>query len=144
MPGVAAARRAVTFDVWYTLVYLRPSEEEAYVDSLSEAASDLLLGWPAGPKGRPAPSRAQARKAFHREFVHAARLSRRGISRTPAQQIQAVARRFDRRPRPEEYVGRVEELVGRLPLRAAPGARAALRRLRAAGYRVGVVSNTVG
>ena len=144
MPGVAAARRAVTFDVWYTLVYLRPSEEEAYVDSLSEAASDLLLGWPAGPKGRSAPSRAQARKAFHREFVHAARLSRRGISRTPAQQIQAVARRFDRRPRPEEYVGRVEELVGRLPLRPAPGARAALRRLRAAGYRVGVVSNTVG
>ncbi len=144
MGRTPTAPRAVTFDVWYTLVYLAPEEEEGYVTSLVDAAGDLLRSWPAGPRGRPAPSLAVARRAFRREFEQAAWLSRRGVTCTPAQQIQAVADRLDRRARPDEYVRRIEELVDRLPLRAAPGAGVALRRVRAAGYRVGVVSNTVG
>lgn len=144
MVRTATTRRAVTFDVWYTLVYLRPEEEEAYVASLLDAASEVVIDGRAGPKGRPAPPRAAVRRAFLAEFERAAALSRAGTTRTPAQQVRAVASRFDRRIRPEEYVRRVEELVERLPLRAAPGARNALVGLRRAGYRVGVVSNTVG
>jgi len=144
MAGGAPERRAVTFDVWYTLVYLQPAEEEAYVASLIEAASEVLVNGTAGPRGRPAPTRAVARRVFRTEFERAAARSRRGISWTPGQQVRAAAERLDRRVRPVEYVRRVEELVERLPLRRAVGARPVLRALRASGYRLGVVSNTVG
>jgi putative hydrolase of the HAD superfamily len=142
--GTTPKPRAVTFDVWYTLVYLEPDEEEAYVADLVQAAAELLVGWPPGPKGRPAPSLAKARSVFRRQFESAASLSRQGISRTPAEQIRRAADRLDRRSRPNEYVRRVEELVERAPLRRAANAAGVLDQLQRAGYRIGIVSNTVG
>lgn len=136
--------RAVTFDLWYTLLGLEPAEEEAYIDSVHSAACDLLVSWPADERGRPAPSRERARSEFRREFLRASALSAEGRSWGPTAQIRSVARRLGRAPAPETYLHRLAEIVSKLPLRPAVGAAETLKTLRGAGYRIGVVSNTVG
>ena len=88
--------RAVTFDLWYTLVGLRPAEEEAYVDDLLATAAELLRAWPAARSGAPVPSTEHAREVFREEFLRGAALSRRGRSYGATDQIRAAARRLGR------------------------------------------------
>ena len=83
MGRTPTAPRAVTFDVWYTLVYLAPEEEEGYVTSLVDAAGDSaaeLAGRTSrppgteprrGPPGVPARVRAGGVAVPPRGHVHA-------------------------------------------------------------------------
>jgi HAD superfamily hydrolase (TIGR01509 family) len=135
--------RAVTFDLWHTLVYLRPPEEEAYMRRQVEIAVDALEASPLEP-GAPSRDPASLRRAFEREYAGAVAASERGRSVTPAEQFRRAAKATGRRPRVRAYLDELERTVHGVRFRVAPGARSVLRTLRGEGYRLGVISNTVG
>jgi HAD superfamily hydrolase (TIGR01549 family) len=84
------------------------------------------------------------RTLFEREFSAAVTEADAGRSVTPGTQLTRAARAAGRIARPEVYIDALERLVGGTPFRTAPEAIAVLGELRASGYAVGVISNTVG
>jgi FMN phosphatase YigB (HAD superfamily) len=135
--------RAVTFDLWHTLVYLGPRAEEQYMVRQVDLAVDVLqrseLRRGAIPSGEKA-----LRSAVERERAVAVAAAERGAVVSVADQFLRAARASGRLGRPERYLEALRREVGRTPFRRAPGALAALRALREDGYRVAVISNTVG
>lgn len=132
----------MTFDLWHTLVYLGPDEEERYMERQLQLATELLSASP-GPTGRP-PSTDPARAAFQLERSAAIAASTRGESRSVRTQFERAAHRLDSRADALEYLDRLRGELLRTPFRPAPGALELLSRLRSSGFRIGVVSNTIG
>ena len=134
---------AVTFDLWHTLVYLSPDAESAYMSRLTDAAVRVLEASPVEP-GRTAASPSELRESFERESLRAVNEAHAGRTVTPEQQLVAAARAAGRAPDPEQYVRSIEALLAGTDFRVEPSAREVLREVRELGYRVGLVSNTVG
>ncbi len=134
---------AVTFDLWYTLLYLTPGEGESYYRSQLEAAVATLEESERIPDG-PTLAHDPMASVFAQVLESAVASAHKGLSVTPAQQIQSAGVAVGRRPRPERYLQRLGDLVASQPFRLAPGCREMLRGLREDGYRIGIVSNTVG
>lgn len=135
---------AVTFDLWYTLLSLAPHDATRYIQGQEDLAVELLDSWPerASPS---TPARPQGtRTAFRAEYRAAALASHYGISVSSATQIQHAASRSGKVPTPDEYVAALHRLVDEAEFRLTDGASEVLEELRDDGYRVGVVSNTVG
>ena len=131
--------RAVTFDLWHTLLYLDPEAEDAYASAQVAIGARALevAGGPASPGGSWA-------DRFEAELFEAIRASGEGRSVPPADQIRRAGAAVGRTVDVPAYLAELAALVGRTPFRVAPGAVEALRAVRSAGYRVGVISNTVG
>jgi len=89
-------------------------------------------------------SEEKLRAAFERSYTAAVEASVRGRSVTPREQIVRAAEATGRRVDPADYLEGLREEIRSTPFRRAPGALSLLRRLRAEGYRVAVISNTVG
>lgn len=136
--------RAVTLDLWYTLLHLEPPEEERYMHEQEERAARLIESWPALPIPAGAPAPLDPRTAFRTEFRAAALASWEGRSVAPTTQIARAAALAGHEARPEEFAASLGELVEGMEFRSAPGAVELLRELRGRGYRLGLVSNTVG
>lgn len=134
---------AVTFDVWHTLLYLAPDEEEAYYRTQVELAVEALKSAAARP-GAAVRSDLELAAAFEAELSEAVAESGRGRTVTPRDQILRAGVRVGREPAPEPYLERLAAAVERQPFKAAPGAVELLARLRTDGFRRGVVGNTVG
>ena len=134
---------AVTLDLWHTLVYLDPEDEEAYMERQIETAVSVLSAAPPRREGAER-SADELRRIFEEEYAAAVTASQQGRSVTPATQIERAGARAGRVVRPSDYLDGLRELVARTPFRLGPGAVEAVRALRAAGHRVAVISNTVG
>jgi HAD superfamily hydrolase (TIGR01549 family) len=135
---------AVTFDLWYTLLALSPHDGARYLKEQEDRAVDLLDSWPDDPSPRTAVPLVSPRMAFRVEFETASISSRLGLSIPTATQIQIAAQRCGKAAAPAEYLASVTELVEGMEFRVSDGAPEALAELRENGYRIGVVSNTVG
>jgi len=134
---------AVTLDLWHTLVYLTPPDEEAYMNAQLDLASEVLEEGPPLP-GVAVLSRPELRATFEKVYAEAVAAAQRGVSMTPSQQLALAAQRAGRAARPERYVEHLFGLVARTGFREAPGALASVRALRERGWRTAVISNTVG
>lgn len=134
---------AVTIDLWHTLIYLKPDAEETYMAEQIAIGSRVLREARRLPGGREF-SDEELGKAFERRYAAAVMASTRGRTVTPAEQIIEAARETRRDVDPRDYLRGLEELVERTPFHRAPGALGLLRELRGRGYRLGVISNTVG
>jgi len=134
---------AVTFDLWHTLIYLPPEAEETYMARQLAIGEKVLRQAPQDPAG-PRRADGQLRSAFERSYAAAVTASVRGRSVTPAEQIARAARASGRVVDPDNYLEGLRSEVRRTPFLRAPGALPLLRGLRADGYRVAVISNTVG
>ena len=133
--------RAITFDLWHTLLYLEPREEEAYMRQQWELGVRALL-----PRRTPV-SRAihgTFRKAFRVAYAEAVENAGEGISVSPSEQVRRAAKRLGVRGRPSEYVKGLSQLVATSPFRRTDGALEVLEELHKLGFRIGVISNTVG
>ncbi len=137
------AARAVTFDLWHTLVYLPPEEEAAYMARLADAAVDVLDAAPVVP-GRFRAGREELRAQFDAESERAVRAAHEGRSVTPEAQIAAAGQSAGRTPAPGAYTAAIARLLAGTTFRVEPSAVEVLRTLRGRGYRIGLVSNTVG
>ncbi len=135
--------RAVTFDLWHTLVYLPPEEETTYMSRLTEAAVDVLDATPVA-RGHAPVGRRELRARFEEESARAVRAAHQGRSISPESQIAAAGRATGRRPRPGAYSAAIAGLLEATSFRVEPSAVRVLHALRERGYRVGLVSNTVG
>jgi FMN phosphatase YigB (HAD superfamily) len=142
-PRERVGYRAVSFDVWHTLIYLTPAEEEAYFQRQLELGTEALLALEPLP-GKVAPDRVSAAAAFEREFRTACAASAEGRSVPPAAQLRSAAERVGCRSSPDRYLDALDREVARQPFKAAPGARAAIDALRGDGFRVALLGNTVG
>jgi HAD superfamily hydrolase (TIGR01549 family) len=134
---------AVTLDLWHTLIYLEPEAEEAYMEAQVAIAQRVLAESPPLP-GVPPLADGELARAFEIVYAEAVRQSSLGRTMTPAQQIAEAGRVTGRRPQAERYIEGLAAEVGSLPFEAAPGALEFLGHLRDDGYRVGIISNTVG
>ncbi len=134
---------AVTLDLWHTLVYLPPDEEETYMRGQIELATEVLRRSPPVP-GAPERPVAELRAAFERAYQEAVDASAEGRTVTPADQLRLAAERTGRAADPADYVAGLRNVVKGIRFRRAPGVREFLDGLRADGYRVAVISNTVG
>ena len=136
-----AVPRAVTWDLWHTLIYLDPEDEERYVRTAAEVRAHVVRQWPRRPGIR---EEFSPEEAGQRAFLRAADAERRGVGMSLASQAQEAARLAGRWARPEEYIRALSRFVRDAPLRESPGARACLARLHSQGFRIGVVSNLSG
>ena len=134
---------AVTLDLWHTLIYLPPDDEEAYMVHQVAMGQEVLRTAPRLP-GAPDLSDADLGKVFERSYAAAVTASSEGRTVTPAEQLTRAAREAGRAADPAEYLALLRAEVGRTPFRRAPGALELLKELRDGGYRVGIISNTVG
>ncbi len=134
---------AVTLDLWHTLVYLPPEDEERYMIGQIELATDLLERAPSAA-GAPHLTRADLREAFTVAYREAVDASTEGRTVTPAEQLRRAAERTGRSADPDDYVRGVEGLVRDTRFLPAPGVLEFLDGLRRDGYRLAVISNTVG
>jgi len=135
--------RAVTVDLWHTLLYLPPDEEERYMAGQSRAAVRALAEAPPAPGAEPV-SDDQLPQIYHRELAEAVRAAETGRTVTPVAQFRAMARSAGRVPDVPRYLEYLTSLVHGTPFVRAPGANEFLRSLRDRGFRVAVISNTVG
>jgi FMN phosphatase YigB (HAD superfamily) len=134
---------AVTVDLWHTLVYLPPEAEETYMARQVSIGVNVLRRAPhRGSTARR--SNGQLRSAFERAYTEAVAASVRGRTVTPRAQIERAARATGLEVDPEDYLQGLRREIRSTPFRRAPGALRLLNALRGAGYRVGVISNTVG
>lgn len=136
------APSAVTFDLWHTLVFLAPEDEERYMQRQLEMATELLSASP-GLTGRP-PSSSDSREAFQAEQRAAIAAAARGESCPVRTQFERASRRLGGSADALEYLDRLRSELLRTPFRPAPGALELLARLRSSGLRIGVISNTIG
>ncbi len=132
--GAPAQRiRALTTDLWYTVIYYRPTDQ-LHVDR----ARDRIWTDPLVRAGLP---RARARRELRRIDAWATRLEVRG--RTPS--IFEQARWLEGSTRIPMDGAQIAEaldgLIARSPVRIAPGASRALAEIRQAGVPLGLVSN---
>jgi HAD superfamily hydrolase (TIGR01549 family) len=140
---MASEATAVTIDLWHTLLYLGPAEEEVYMRGQAEVAVNALSAAPIVPGVNPAP-RSELFAIYDRVLSEAVAAAEQGRTVTPAEQYRAMAKEAGRRPSLPPYLAALADLVHRTPLAQAPGGIEALRRLHDAGHRVAVISNTVG
>lgn len=134
---------AVTLDLWHTLMYLPPEDEEAYM------AHQLAMGRDVLSEARPRPGAPdltdeELGRAFRRAYEGAVAESSDGRTVTPAEQLARAAKETGRDADPARYLAKLRDEIARTRFLRAPGAMGLLRRLRDRGYRVGVISNTVG
>lgn len=135
--------RAVLLDLWHTLAYLEPAEEEWYMAELVDVMAGVFDRWPASPRGRHPPLH-DARKAAQEVQAEAVAAAVLGVSTPLSVQAIHAARRLGRKARPLDMIQALTELVQRTTFRIAPGAIEALRQLQSLQFRLGVVSNTLG
>ncbi len=134
---------AVTLDLWHTLIYLPPEDEEAYMAHQIAMGQEVLRSAPLLP-GAPELSEADLGRAFERSYSAAVAASAQGRTVTPAQQVFRAAAETGRDADPKDYLRLLQDEISRTPFRLAPGALELVEDLRDWGYRVGVISNTVG
>lgn len=134
---------AVTLDLWHTLIYLPPEDEETYMSRQIAMGQEVLVASPRR-SGAPELTDAELGRAFEKAYAGAVAASAQGKSVTPAEQLIEAARETQRDVDPREYLGRLKAEIERTPFRTAPGALDLLQELRSGGYHVGVISNTVG
>ena len=134
---------AVTLDLWHTLIYLPPDDEEAYMEHQVTMGREVLFESAVADGGRKLP-RAALGRAFARAYTEAVAASAKGRTITPAEQLTRAAAETHRVAEPARYLEKLKEEVQRTPFRRAPGGLRLLGRLRRWGYRVAVISNTVG
>jgi HAD superfamily hydrolase (TIGR01549 family) len=136
-------RPSVTFDLWHTLLYLAPEDEEGYMRrQVDEAVAVLESSEVArGAARAPVP---ELRAGFEREYALAVDAAGEGRSVTPAEQLTRAALAVGRVPHPERYTEALERTLRSTPFRVSAGTIPVLRDLRVAGYSLGVISNTVG
>lgn len=135
--------RALTFDLWHTLLHLAPEAEERYLHLHPEVVARVVAGWPRAPG--PAPEFPLEGPELARQAFSLA-LAREKLGEGTALSLMAedLARLSGRRSRPEQLIRALDRLVAELPFEETPGARRVLAHVTAQGYRVGVVSNLVG
>jgi HAD superfamily hydrolase (TIGR01549 family) len=135
--------RAVLFDLWHTLVYLDPSEEERYMTDQIETMARVFGQWTLSPRGRHPPLH-DAHTAAEQVRAEAVEAAGRGVSIPLATQALHGAHRLGRAARPLEYSQALTELVEHTDFRLSPGVSEALAELQRRHFRLGVVSNTIG
>ena len=133
----------VTFDVWHTLLYLSPEDEDAYYRIQVALGARALRGAPPTP-GAPELSEQELGQVFERVLREAMAEAGRGRTVTPARQIVQAAERVGRTVRTDEYLERLSAAVAERPFKSAPGADELLESLQDDGDRIGIVGNTVG
>lgn len=134
---------AVTVDLWHTLMYLPAEDEETYMAHQLAMGREVLAESPRLP-GAPERTLEELGQAFEKEYTAAVEASFQGRTVTPAEQLSRAAHETGRSADPRDYLERLRGEIGRTHFRRAPGAIEFLRGLRKDGYRVAVISNTVG
>ena len=133
----------MTLDLWHTLIYLEPEAEEAYMQAQVAIARRVLSESPRLP-GAPKASDEELGRAFERVYAEAVAAAGEGRTVTPVEQLLRAGRATGRSPSPEPYLDALAAEVANLPFERAPGAVELLVSLRDGGYRLGLISNTVG
>jgi FMN phosphatase YigB (HAD superfamily) len=134
---------AVTLDLWHTLMYLPPEDEERYMAHQLALGAEVLQSAPPLP-GAPPVSDQEVARAFERAYLDAVARSAEGKTVTPADQLLRAAKEVARDADPRDYLSRLHNEIHHTHFLRAPGALELLAELRRRGYRVGVISNTVG
>jgi FMN phosphatase YigB (HAD superfamily) len=135
--------RAVLLDLWHTLAYLDPPEEEHYMATQLDTVARTFEQWPRSPRGRHPPVH-DPRRAAEEVRGEAVAQATRGISTPLAVQAVHGARKLGRMARPLELSQALASLVAATPIRLSAGVLDTLRELRDRRFRLGVVSNTIG
>lgn len=141
--SASASLSAVTFDLWHTLCYLEPTAEETYMQRQAAAACDTIIESPRKPGAGYLASDEIAR-LFDRELAGAVAAAGEGQTVTPEEQFRSTAEAAGREPMFDVYLERLGRVVRETPFVRAPGALELLESLRQQGYRLALISNTIG
>jgi HAD superfamily hydrolase (TIGR01549 family) len=135
--------RAVLLDLWHTLAYLEPAEEERYMTGQLEIVARVIGQWPPSPRGRHPPL-DDPRAAAERVRAEVVAAAARGVSVPLATQALHAAHWLGRAARPLEYSQALATFVEGTSFHLSPGVPETLEELERRHFRLGVVSNTLG
>jgi HAD superfamily hydrolase (TIGR01549 family) len=135
--------RAVLLDLWHTLAYLDPADEERYMADQIDTMARVLERWPPSPRGRHPPL-TDARKAAENARAEAVNAAARGITIPLATQALHAAHWLGRSAHPVEYSQALAALVERTKFHLSPGVSETLEMLTTHQFRLGLVSNAIG
>ena len=144
VPDLPTEVSAVTLDLWHTLLFVRPEDEERYMANQVRIAADALARAPPRP-GTSSHPEGELARIFEREYAAAVEAAAEGRTVTPQTQIEQAAACSGRGPIDlDRYLGELRTEVESLRFHRAPGALEVLAGLRDDGYRLAVISNTIG
>ena len=127
--------RALTSDVWFTLLYLRPPDQRSL-------EKERLRIW-SNPLVRAGASRSRAELAAKRLESWAAKQEATGWTPTLDDQATHLARETGIPVSGSEVGRELDDLINTSPVRVAAGAIDALAKLRNQGMHLGIVSNVL-
>jgi len=134
---------AVTLDLWHTLMYLEPGAEEEYMEGQAKIAREVLARSERLP-GAPDLSEEALGQIYEKVLADAVSAANEGRTVTPVAQIVEAARLAGRVPDPEAFLRGLELEIRSTKFQRAPGALDLLKALTSDGYRLALISNTVG
>ncbi len=134
-PGRAQGLEALTSDVWYTLIYLPPSERRLLVARRTRIWSE--------PLRRHGLTRDEVDRLLERKARWLDREEVRGRTPPVAEQVERVCAWAGCRTDPRAMAEELDRALLRARVRPAPGVERALRALEDEGVPLGIVSNVL-
>lgn len=134
----------VTLDLWHTLLDLPPYAEGEYMRRQWALGGEVVAASPPGPLAADVSTPLDPWAAFRRAYDEAVAAGRDGSTRTVEEQAHRAGELAGRRVRPGEYERRLVRLVAETQFRLVPDAKSVVEALRLGGYRLGLISNTIG
>jgi HAD superfamily hydrolase (TIGR01549 family) len=125
--------RALTSDLWYTLLYHHPADQRRLEAARVRLWSDPLI--------RAGLSRPSAKRAVDRMDAWAKELEAQGRAPSVARQVRWLSGVSRVRLATDEIAASLDRQINEARVLIAPGARSTLDALHAAGIRLGLVSN---
>jgi FMN phosphatase YigB (HAD superfamily) len=131
--------RAVTFDLWGTLLELAPGDAEKYEEARERVWLQEASTWPSIP-GTPPPVTSEE-EARAQVITETRRDASEGRSKSIELQGHRMAELLGREYRAGGIARQLDPIIRHLPVRIAPGARSTLSELERWGLKLGIISN---
>ncbi len=132
---IGRSTRAVTSDLWYTMIYLTRADRRYWEDTRRKIWIEELAALGMSP--------AVATHWIRREEIRVERRELAGQSPSIAARLRAVTEGSGRQPNVARLRRRLDRALAKSPVRLAPGVLPALDALAEVGIPVGLVSNVV-
>ncbi len=139
--------KAVTFDLWDTLIHLQDGDRLIYQKKREMVASALIskgekLDVNYNPLKKSSTSMSP-QLAYRKAQDLAAKKVASGLTMTPTEQLRFAGEMLGRLPDEAEFLDALSEIIAELPIKITPNAVKTLDSIKEMGLKTAVVSNTV-
>lgn len=139
--------KAVTFDLWDTLIHLEDDDRLIYQEKREMLADALITnGEKIGVDNillNDNSTSMNPKLAYRKAQAIAAKKAGSGLTMTPSEQLRLAGEMMGRLPNNNEFLYALSEIVAQLPIKITPDALKTLDYIKEMGLKTAVISNTI-